>query len=100
MQYCVCKGVYCGAGCWAALDLGEVAEIDDYTYHLLEERRTGRMSRGEFLRRATVAGASLTLAGSLLAACGSEQGQVNQQQPAGPVKRGGDRPAGARGAGL
>ena len=89
MQYCVHEGVYRGVVWRAAFDAGEVAEIDDYTYHLLEERRAGRMSRGEFLRRITVAGASITLAGSLLAACGSEGGQANQQQPAGPVKRGG-----------
>ena len=54
----------------------------------MEERRAGRMSRGEFLRRVTVAGASLTLAGSLLAACGSEQEQA-QQKSAGPVRKGG-----------
>ena len=46
----------------------------------MEERRAGRMSRGEFLRRATVAGISLTLASSLLAACGSSQEQGGQEQ--------------------
>jgi peptide/nickel transport system substrate-binding protein len=56
----------------------------------MEERRAGRMSRGEFLRRATVAGISLTLASSLLAACGSSQEQGGQEQGAsGPIKRGG-----------
>jgi peptide/nickel transport system substrate-binding protein len=64
--------------------------VNDYTYHLMEERRAGRMSRREFLRRATVAGVSLTAAGSLLAACGSSEEQSDQgQAPAGPIKRGG-----------
>jgi peptide/nickel transport system substrate-binding protein len=68
----------------------EGAAIDDYTYHLLEERRAGRMSRREFLRRATVAGVSLALANSLLAACGSSGEQGKQGQvPTGPIKRGG-----------
>jgi len=72
------------------LVLREGTAIDDYTYHLLEERRAGRMSRREFLRRATVAGVSLTAAYSLLAACGSVQEQGNQNEaPAGPVRRGG-----------
>jgi peptide/nickel transport system substrate-binding protein len=56
----------------------------------MEERRSGRMSRREFLRRATVAGVSLAIANSLLAACGSSGEQGNQgQAPTGPIKRGG-----------
>jgi peptide/nickel transport system substrate-binding protein len=48
------------------------------------------MSRGEFLRRATVAGLTLSAASSLLAACGSGGQQESQkQEPAGPVRRGG-----------
>jgi peptide/nickel transport system substrate-binding protein len=48
------------------------------------------MSRREFLRRATVAGVSLALANSLLAACGSSGEQGKQGQvPTGPIKRGG-----------
>jgi len=62
---------------------------NDYAYHLYEERRAGRISRREFLRRATVAGLSLSAASSLLAACGSEQQQGDQEQAAGPVRRGG-----------
>lgn len=63
---------------------------NDYAYHLYEERRAGRMSRREFLRRATVAGLTLSAASSLLAACGSGSEQESQKQaPAGPVRRGG-----------
>ncbi len=72
------------------IGFGEGADIDDYTYHLCEERRAGRMSRREFLRRATVAGLSLSVASSLLVACGSEGEQGGQNEaPAGPVRRGG-----------
>ncbi len=64
--------------------------MNDYAYHLYEERRAGRMSRREFLRRATVAGLSLPVATSLLAACGSEGEQGGQNEaPTGPVRRGG-----------
>jgi peptide/nickel transport system substrate-binding protein len=66
------------------------SDANDYAYHLYEERRSGRMSRREFLRRATIAGLSLSAASSLLAACGSDGAQEGQEQaPAGPVRRGG-----------
>ena len=46
--------------------------IDDYADHLVEEVRARRLSRRELIRRASVAGLSLTALGPLLAACGDE----------------------------
>lgn len=77
--------------------------IDDYADHLVEEVRRARLSRRELIRRASVAGLSLTALGPLLAACGDEVsedlGDVSAAGGAGkapegtvpqrPVRRGG-----------
>ncbi|HET6494438.1 MAG TPA: ABC transporter substrate-binding protein, partial [Thermoleophilia bacterium] len=42
----------------------------DYAHHLIEQVKSGRMTRRQLLVRASVFGFSLSAAGSLLAACG------------------------------
>src|SRR5262245_21174040 len=62
--------------------------MDDYQYHLYEELAAGRLSRREFLIRASVMGLSASAIGSILAACGS----TGAKSPAAPLaapKRGG-----------
>jgi peptide/nickel transport system substrate-binding protein len=49
---------------------------------LTERLESGRLSRREFVRRATAAGLSATLIGSLLAACGSSGGAASTSAPA------------------
>lgn len=46
--------------------------MNDYEYHLWEEVRDGRLTRREFIRRASIAGLSMPLISALLAACGSD----------------------------
>jgi peptide/nickel transport system substrate-binding protein len=46
-------------------DQGELAN------HIIDEFAAGRLSRRDFIRRATVVGVSAPLLGSILAACGS-----------------------------
>lgn len=70
-----------------------MAEFDsrEYGAHLVEEVKAGRLSRRDFLRRATVLGISLPGAALLLEACGSN-GSTTTTQPSGGTtapKRGG-----------
>ena len=46
-------------------DQGEIAN------HIIDEFAAGRLSRRDFIRRATVVGISVPVLGSILAACGS-----------------------------
>ena len=46
-------------------DQGEIAN------HIIDEFAAGRLSRRDFIRRATVVGISVPALGSILAACGS-----------------------------
>jgi peptide/nickel transport system substrate-binding protein len=48
----------------------DTRRLTDYEYHLYEELRAGRVSRREFLQRATVMGVSATTIGTIVAACG------------------------------
>ncbi len=64
--------------------------MGDYEYHLVEEVRSGRMTRRDLVRRATVFGLTAPTIAGLLAACGGndEQGAGGTTQE-GPAKRGG-----------
>lgn len=64
--------------------------MDDYEIHLVDEVLANRMTRRDLLRRASVAGLSMTTIGGLLAACtGGGGGGGNVTPPTGPIKRGG-----------
>ena len=63
--------------------------MSHYDYHLVEEVRSGRMTRRELVRRATVFGLSVPTIGALLAACGgNEEGGGSTTESVAP-KRGG-----------
>lgn len=47
--------------------------MDEYSYHLSQELRAGRLTRKDFLRRATVAGVALSSMGAILTACGEDE---------------------------
>lgn len=47
--------------------------MTDYEYHLYEEARAGRVTRRELLRRASVAGISVTALAPILAACSGDE---------------------------
>jgi peptide/nickel transport system substrate-binding protein len=47
--------------------------MTDYEFHLYEEARAGRLTRRELLRRASVAGVSVTALAPILAACGGDE---------------------------
>lgn len=57
--------------------------INDYSDHLVEEVRAGRLSRRDLIRRASVYGLSFGAIGSLLAACGGNPTKANPNAPAG-----------------
>jgi peptide/nickel transport system substrate-binding protein len=61
--------------------------VGDYEYHLVEEVRSGRMTRRELVRRASVFGVAAPTIGALLAACGGEE-ESGSEKTATP-KRGG-----------
>jgi peptide/nickel transport system substrate-binding protein len=68
--------------------------MGEYEYHLVEEVRSGRMTRRALIRRATVAGFSMSAIGTLLAACGGDDDAAEgttggTTTTAGDVKRGG-----------
>jgi peptide/nickel transport system substrate-binding protein len=66
------------------------ASMSEYEYHLLEEVRAERMTRADFMRRATISGLSATMIGSILAACGgSSSSSSSKAATAGTPKRGG-----------
>jgi peptide/nickel transport system substrate-binding protein len=56
--------------------------MNDYEYHLFEEVRSGRMSRRELIRRATVAGLGAATIGTILAGAGSAGAAAPQPLPA------------------
>jgi peptide/nickel transport system substrate-binding protein len=62
--------------------------MNDYEYHLFEEVRARRLSRREFLRRASVSGLGLAAASTILTACG-QGGGINSVPASGPPRRGG-----------
>jgi peptide/nickel transport system substrate-binding protein len=65
--------------------------VNDLEYHLLEEARSGRMSRQQLLVRASVLGVSLPALSAILAACGSSSSSSSTSGSSSPgaVKRGG-----------
>src|SRR5205823_3565759 len=65
--------------------------VNDLEYHLLEEARSGRMSRQQLLVRASVLGISLPALSAILAACGSSSSSSSTAASSSPgaVKRGG-----------
>ena len=67
------------------------ARSSELENHLIDEYRSGGLSRREFVRRSTVAGMSLSLAGFLASACGGDEGGGGGggQGAAGDVKPGG-----------
>lgn len=76
---------------------------DDYEYHLYEEVRAGRLSRRQFLRRASVAGVALPTVSAILAACGSSAkspGPAPATAAGGTPRRGGTLHVGATGLGT
>src|SRR3954451_22415172 len=61
----------------------------EYEYHLVEEVRSGRVTRRQLIIRATVAGVSASSIGTLLAACGGSSSSKSTSPgaaAAGPVK--------------
>lgn len=61
--------------------------MDDYEIHLVDEVLANGMTRRDLIRRATVAGLSMSSIAGLLSACGGGGG--NGTPSAGPIKRGG-----------
>lgn len=76
-------------------------KIDDYSYHLYEEVRSGRMTRRAFMQRAAVMGISATTISTILAACGSSPSSPAKPASATALhpKRGGTLHLGTFGAG-
>jgi peptide/nickel transport system substrate-binding protein len=62
--------------------------VGDYEYHLVEEVRSGRITRRELVRRATVFGLAAPTIGALLAACGGGGESGSEKKTVAP-KRGG-----------
>jgi peptide/nickel transport system substrate-binding protein len=60
--------------------------VDDYAYHLLEEARSGRLSRRALLRRASVAGVSLAALGLLPQRVASAAGISEQPKRGGTIR--------------
>jgi peptide/nickel transport system substrate-binding protein len=56
-------------------DQGEIAN------HIIDEFAAGRLSRRDFIRRATVVGISVPAIGSILAACGSSSSSSSSSSP-------------------
>ncbi|MDR2986938.1 MAG: ABC transporter substrate-binding protein [Nocardiopsaceae bacterium] len=74
---------------------------DDYEYHLYEELRAGRLSRRQFLQRASIAGVALPTVSAILAACGSSSGSGPATSGAGGAPRhGGTLRIGVTGVGT
>lgn len=63
--------------------------MNDIEYHLFEELRGGRLTRRQFIARATVLGLTFSTAGTILAACGGKAASPSSSPTSGPVKRGG-----------
>jgi peptide/nickel transport system substrate-binding protein len=75
--------------------------MDDYSYHLYEEVRSGRMTRRAFMQRAAVMGISATAVSTILAACGSSAPSPTKPSSAAALvpERGGTLQLGTFGAG-
>jgi peptide/nickel transport system substrate-binding protein len=64
--------------------------MDEYEYHLYEELRARRLSRRNFLARASVMGLGLPAAGAILSACGQGGTPATRSTGSGgPPRRGG-----------
>ncbi len=63
--------------------------MDDYEYHLREELLAGRMTRRQFIARATVYGVSLPTIAAILASCSSGGSKAASPTPGGAIQRGG-----------
>jgi peptide/nickel transport system substrate-binding protein len=74
-----------------AVPKGEAVSMDDYEYHLFQEVRSNRMSRRDFLVRASIMGVGVPSIGAILAACGqgSATTSTSSTAAAGKPRRGG-----------
>jgi peptide/nickel transport system substrate-binding protein len=63
--------------------------VGDYEYHLIEEVRSGRMTRRDLVRRATVFGLTAPTIAGLLAACGGKEEGAAGTTAGGQAQRGG-----------
>jgi peptide/nickel transport system substrate-binding protein len=68
---------------------GVRSQVSAVEGHVIDELLGGRLSRREFLRRATVLGMSIPLAGGVLAACAGPVPGEAPAAPAGPQQAGG-----------